>query len=187
MLRIKLLFLLFLLPLAGFSQYTHDIHLSKKLDESRLGFWQQGDYKVYVKMDNLENRYRLIGNQYLETIRQNVYPDSVHSLYLLTANRYLQAADELKKAKAGFDLRKLVVYYGLNDETQNTESSLTVEYDVRMALESGEAAVYKKEERIYLLKSQTQSSDKGITGMDITIYHDSIENYIFKYYHDYGW
>lgn len=169
------------------AQVGNEIPLSKNLNETRMGLWQQKDYKVYILMEELEVRFRNTGSGYLEAIKSNGFSDSVKNIYLLTGNRFLKAADQLKNAENGFDLRKLAVYYGAGNELENAGNSFQVETLVIENLQRGQAVVYKNKERIYTLKHLYEGSDKGITGTDITIYHDSTADYIFKYYHDYGW
>src|SRR5688572_31387210 len=108
----KILFLLLFLPIFGHSQTANEFPLSTQLDESRLGLWEQGNYHVYVKMEDLEFQYRQAGNGFIAAIRNNGFTDSTGAIYQLNADRYLLAADQLKNAEDGFDLRKLVVYQG---------------------------------------------------------------------------
>lgn len=189
--RVKILFLLFLLPFASFNLHAQvTIELSKDMDESRLGYWQKGDFTIYVQMEELEHRYRQTGEGYLNAIKTNGYSDSTNAFYQATADRYLLAADLLKNAEYGFKLNDLILYYGPFDEKQNIGNSTLLEQDVRRIVESGQAVVYNNGSRIYTLKIGYESygGDFILTqGTQITIYYDTIENYLFKYSQSYGW
>jgi hypothetical protein len=95
------------------------------------------------------------------------------------AARYLRAADQLKAAKNGFDLKSLVVYIGPENQTQNQCKSVTVDIMVRQALEKGNAAVYYKGKRIFSLHKLILADSMMST---IWIYKDVRENsaYVFN-------
>lgn len=187
----QLLFLLLLLPFAGNSlQAQATLELSKKMDESRLGYWQKGDFNIYVQMDELEHRYRQTGDGYLSAIKTNGYGDSTNAIYQITADRFLFAADLLKNAEDGFKLNDLILYSGPFDEKQNTGNSTYIEHDISQMVERGQAVVYHKGSRIYSLNIgyETYGGDFILTqGTHITIYYDLIKNYLFKYSQSYGW
>ena len=190
----KLLFLLFFLPLYGHSQSSvdslggYDLPLSTTLDESRMGVWQQDNYKIYVELGDLEKRFRDTGKGFLNAANNNGYADSVASLYLLTSIRYLDAADQLKNAEYGFDLRKLVIYLGLNDEAQNLGNSFVVESTVQEILKFGLVVVYYKGNRISKLKQLFEPQVAGFYyATNITIYYDDPNDYVCSYYQHYGW
>jgi hypothetical protein len=187
----QLLFLFLLLPFAQLSlQAQVTIELLKDMNESRLGYWQKGNFTVYIQMDELEHRYRQTAEGYLSAIKTNGYNDSTNAFYQATADRYLLAANLLKTAEYGFQLNSLILYYGPFDEKQNMENSTLLEQDVRRMVESGQAVVYNNGSRIYTLKIGYESygGDFILTqGTQYTIYYDTLENYLFKYSQSYGW
>ncbi|MGL4599440.1 MAG: hypothetical protein ACRCYO_18095 [Bacteroidia bacterium] len=182
--RIVLLFLL-TLSLVGHAQSNSEINLSKTLLENRLGLWENGDYKIYVSLDSLEKAFRSAGEQSLKFAQTYGSSDST---YLFTAQRYLKAADQLKTAENGFDLRSLVLYHGRNIEQNNAGNSYIVHSYVQAFVQAGNAIVYYKGTRVYVLRQQTILDGQGLMYDSTTVtYVDDIENYAFKDYHHYGW
>ncbi len=137
-------------------------------------------------MDELETNYRNTAISF-SSATTTYFTDSVKTVYRLTAERYLKAADQLKNAGNGFDLKQLVVYYGADDEKQNAGSSFNVEYKVREALESGRAVVYKNDQRIYTLNYQNEFDSANFLLYTVIIYYERLENVIFKYSYQSGW
>jgi hypothetical protein len=164
------------LPFFGHSQQYYSIKLSDTLNETRMGLWAKGDYKIYVELGIVETSLRNRGNGFLHTVENN-NQEPVDSISNQMAKRFGKAADELKKAGNNFDLRNLVVYYG------------PVEGIVRQLVKNDSAAVcYYKGKRVYTLTRRDEAQGTGVDfGYDTLVYFDSAENYIFKYYTHLGW
>ncbi len=187
----KYILFLFLLsiPCLGYSQYSSEIKLSKTLDESRMGLWTNGDYKMYIELNTLESSFRNTYNSYNQSTLRSYTEDTVTSkFYLLTAQRYLLAADLLKNAESGFNLRSLIIYFGVEDKQYDLGNSYIVGRYVTQMVESGNAAVYYKGERIYTLQRLITSQGHGLDyGYDALIYYDDKENCAITYYQHLGW
>ena len=203
----KALVLLFLaaLHIPGSAQHVVEINLSKTLDETRMGHWTTGDYTVYIELGALETSFRNTYSNYLAASKNLSMEDSVtYTLNTLAAKRYLAAADQLQAADQaqtplplrgispgmgeGFDLRKLIIYYGPENDTANSGSSPIVESYVRQLVESGTAAVVYKGKRIFTLKNLQESEGIGLDfGYNVKVYFNDPENCLFKYYRHLGW
>ncbi len=182
--RIVLLFLL-TLSLVGHAQSNSEINLSKTLPETRMGLWTNGDYKIYVSLDSLEKAFRSAGEQSLKSAQ--TYPLS-DSTYLFTTQRYLKAADQLKTAENGFDLRSLVLYHGRNNEQNNAGNSYIVLSYVKVFVQAGDGIVYYKDARVYMLQVRYIPEGDGLMfGSTTVIYVDDVANFAFKDYQHYGW
>jgi hypothetical protein len=182
----KIVFLFLLtMGLAGHAQIVSEINLSKTMHETRLGLWVKGDYKVHVSLDSLEKSFRLAGEQ---TLKYAQTQGSSDSTYLFTAQRYLKAADQLKAAENGFDLRSLVLYHGRNIEQNNEGNSYIVHSYVQSYVLGGNAMVYYKGTRVYVLKQQTIPDGGGfVFGATTVTYVDDITNFVFNDHQHYGW
>ncbi len=183
--RILLPFLL-LLHFAGHSQ---QIKLSTLLSETRLGLWTQGDYRVYVELDVIEATFRDTGKGYSNAALNNQYADSVANVNLLTSQRFLKAADQLKNAQNGFDLRTLDVYFGAQMEKTDTMYYDQVQANVMRFMESGIAVVYFKDVRIYELNRALYFDGEEVMNFTYTIrlYYDDENNYVYQYNQVMGW
>ncbi|KOY86191.1 hypothetical protein AD998_08540 [bacterium 336/3] len=154
-----------------------------------MGLWTNGDYKIYVELSVLEADFRDVYKSYINvsTNRKNMDTVTVN-LYKATAERYLFVAEQLKVAKNGFDLRNLVIYFGLDNEQQNKGDSFIVESYIRQLVERGNAALFYKGNRIFTLKKIMQLEGTGVGfGYEVRIYFDNAENYAFKYYIHNNW
>jgi hypothetical protein len=177
------------LPFFGYTQNHYQIKLSDTLNETRMGLWAEGDYKIYIELDIVETSFRNTGKGFIINagVSDN-YEDSFAAVYNLTAKRYLKAVDQLQNAENGFDLRKLVVYYGPENKKENLGNSFAVESVVKQLLENGRAAVYYKEKRVFNLNKRDEPQGVGLDfGYTITIYFEDVENYIYKYHKILGW
>lgn len=184
-----ILILFFLtLQLLGHSQHYNEIKLSKTLNESRLGVWPMGDYEVFISLVELENSFRSSGNSFLNPEFKNYYSDSVIASYNLSAKKYLDIAEQLKKAENGFDLRRIIVSDNGNNEKESVEYSIEVEIRIKQFLRNGSAVVYYKGKRIHELKARYQPQGTGLDfGYDVLIYFDDEKNYVLKYNEHLGW
>ncbi len=186
----KYIFSLLLLTsyLVCVSQDIYEIKLVKTLDETRMGIWTTGDYTVQVELNTMETGFRTTGNAYLNSALTVKDDEALVSIYNLSSKRYLNAADQLRHASNGFDLKTLHVYYGQESEQQNTEISSIVENYVRGLVESGMSVVYYKGERVYTLKRRIESEGEGLSyGYHELLYAYDAANCMFKSYHHLGW
>jgi hypothetical protein len=184
-----LLLLIVALPIVGMAQTVNVIKLNDTLNETRLGLWANGDYKLYINMDELETVYRKAHKFYLDegTIRF-AHDTASSNFYITTAARYQVAANQLQHAENGFNLRNLIVYTGLDNPIENNGSSYEVNRYVTIMVESGNAKVYFKENRVFTLKKQTQFVGHGLGfGAQIRIYYDDSTHCAFQYNQHYGW
>ena len=185
--HILVLFLI-VLNLQSHSQHYYEIKLSKSLNEKRLGLWAQGDYKVYVELDELENSFRSRGNSFLNPDFKNYYSDTVIASFNLSARMYLEVADKLKKAETGFDLKKLTIDDSGEIERKAFDISREVEIRIQQLLKGGSAVVYYKGKRVFTLNSRYLAKGDGLDfGYDILVYFDDEENYVHKYHEHLGW
>lgn len=177
-----------LLPLLGQGQDSTGIQLSRTLDENRMGKWTQGDYEIRIELDTLEDIWLEYGKSCFEAAVTYAAGtvDSVN--YVHSANRFMKAAEQMKHAENGFDLRTLMVYYGPPREIESPLNDTMTGYIVRQLLEHGQAAVYYKGNRIYSLKCTT-ITDGQIYFFEymVMIYYDDVENCLYKEYHHQGW
>ncbi|MES1226937.1 MAG: hypothetical protein ABUT20_66300 [Bacteroidota bacterium] len=129
-------FLLFLC-FHGYSQNIYEINLSKGVNETRMGLWTSGDYHVFIELDVLESWFLRQQNSFMNSSLNFSYGDTAASSYYdMIAKRYEVAAMQLKSAKSEFDLRKLVIYYGAENEIENSGNSVLVEEVVKQLVES---------------------------------------------------
>lgn len=187
MIRILFCLLLFF-PLLGQGQDSIGIQLSKTLDENRMGKWTQGDYEIRIELDTLEAIMLEYGKSCIDAAITYAAGsiDSVN--YVHSANRFMAAAEQLKQAENGFDLRTLVVYYGPPRDAETPDNAPMTSYVVRQLLEGGQAVVHYKGNRIYTLKhTSTTDGQDFIFGYTVMIYYDDAENCLYKEYHHQGW
>ncbi len=183
-----LFYFLLALPLFAQPQNHYELKLSHTVNESRMGIWAKGDYTIYIELGALEASFRNTAKGLINGGANKNEEDSIGITYNLSVKRYLKAADELRNAGKVFDLRKLVIYYGAENEKENLGSSFIVENAVRQLLENGTAEVYYKGNRIYNLIKRDEPKGEGADfGYSRVIYFDDVENYIFKYYEHLGW
>jgi hypothetical protein len=184
----KCILLPFLL-LLHFAGHSQQIKLSKSLNETRLGLWTQGDYKVYVELDVIEATFRDTGKGYSNAALNNQYADSVANVNVLTSQRFLIAADQLKKAQHGFDLRTLDVYFGAQMEKTDTMYYDQMQANVMRFMEGGLAVVYFKDVRIYELNRALYFDGEEVMNYTYTIrlYYDDENNYVYQKNQVMGW
>lgn len=184
LMKFSLLFLLLTIQVIGHPQdfvdsFTTEIQLSHTLNESRMGLWEDGDYQVYIDMRPLEDSFR---NDYLTLIKltENQYKSdtAMFAICILSAERYLAAANQLKQAEDGFNLKSLVVYVGRYNEEQTKGSTLHVHELVKQFVEEGNAAVFYKGKRIYTLKKTSFWGSSMISA--IKIYSDQSNSSVFS-------
>jgi hypothetical protein len=186
---IRILFcLLLLFPLLGQGQDSTGIQMSRTLDESRMGKWIQGDYEIRIELDTLEAIWLEYGKSCFDAAVTYAAGtvDSVN--YVHSANRFMKAAEQMKHAENGFDLRTLMVYYGPPREIESPVNDTMTGYIVRQLLEHGQVAVLYKGERVYSLKhTSTGFGRDSIFDYMVMIYYDDVENCLYKEYHHQGW
>lgn len=173
----------------AYSQTISEFTLSKDIPETRLGIWEKGDYKSLIEIDDLTINFRNAVDYYSKYI-DYTYTDSLSKLfYNQMITRYMVAIEQLEKAKNNYDLKNIVLYYGLDDVERNKEPSAIVEENVMQFLKSGRAIVYYKGERIFTLKSKTiVTGDDILTlGTETRVYYDIPENCVNVYFKHLGW
>jgi hypothetical protein len=183
----KFILILFLIiqQFFGYAQNDIEFKLSKTIDESRMGYWINGDYKVYVEMKIIEQNCRDEHKSLIQTIQSQPKTDTANiPYYQFAADRYLIAANQLKEAKNGFDLKSLVIYHGPNKKENNIGYSYAVLLLIRHQVEKGNALVYYKGERIFSLKVNVKSDDYS---RSVKIYYDQIDNCVFTDFEHFGW
>lgn len=118
----KLLILAIVLINFAYSQTISEFTLSKDIPGTRLGIWEKGDYKSLIEIDDLTLNFRNAVNYYSKYIDYS-YTDSLSKLfYDQMITRYKVAIEQLEKAKNNYDLKNIVLYYGLDDVERNKES-----------------------------------------------------------------
>lgn len=162
-----------------------EFQLSKTINESRMGLWKNGDYDIYIQIDTLEVSLRKSYEELLNATNKIDINDTVNlKRYKIYTERYLNAANQLKEAKNGFDLRLLVLYIGNDNEKQNKGNSSIVDEFVKGLVCKGNASVFYKGKRIYTLKRRT---DSDLVMSIIRIYKDQITNCAYTYYGYINW
>lgn len=187
--------ILFLLTLAcsmtANSQSKWEITLSKNSMKEHMGSWEQGDYKIYVDIEQMKSFFSATYQDYTNNIlRCGEKDSSLVNYYRPTAKRYKDAANQLGEAKNDFDLRTIIVYHGIEDKNQNVGNSLVVRNYIKQLVERGTEIVIYKGERIFTLKCISELKDEGeILNRHYVIrtYFDDIENCIFTEYQHMGW
>ena len=193
LLFIKYLILFYFLTL-GFtahSQEAWEINLSKNLKSHPMATWEQGDYKIYVELNQMEKFLGMTAQEYINNISRCGEQDSnLVKYYRPTAKRYQDAANLVEQANTDFDLRTLIVYNGTEDEKQNVGNSMIVRNHLKQLVEGGFAIVYYKDNQIFTLQSKSEYQNEGgilQSGYLIRTYFDDIENCIFNEYVHLGW
>jgi hypothetical protein len=193
LLFIKYLILFYFLTL-GFtahSQEAWEINLSKNLKSHPMATWEQGDYKIYVELNQMEKFLGMTAQEYINNISRCGEQDSnLVKYYRPTAKRYQDAANLVEQANTDFDLRTLIVYNGTEDEKQNVGNSMIVRNHLKQLVEGGFAIVYYKDNQIFTLQSKSEYQNEGgilQSGYLIRTYFDDIENCIFTEYMHLGW
>ncbi|MCU0360947.1 MAG: hypothetical protein MUF75_09555 [Bacteroidia bacterium] len=162
-----------------------ELQLSKTINESRMGLWKNGDYDIYVEISPLEQYLRTSYEDMIRAKREINMNDSVNlQVYKTFAQRYLEAANQLKEAQNGFDLRGLVLYIGNGNEEQKKGNSSIIDGYIKESVMKGDAAVFYKGERIYTLKRRT---DADLSMSIIRIYKDHIDNCAYTYFGYINW
>jgi hypothetical protein len=183
--------LLLILTLINFaySQTISEFTLSNDIPETRLGIWEKGDYKSLIEIDALTINFKNAVAGYSKYI-EYTYTDSLSRLfYNQMITRYNVAIEQLEKAKNNYDLKNIVLYYGLDDAERNKEKSVIVEENVMQFVKYGKAIVYYKGDRIYTLKSKTILTGDEILnrGYETKVYYNNPDNCINIYYYHLGW
>jgi hypothetical protein len=129
------------------------IQLSKNLNETKMGVWKIGDYIIQIELKAFEDYCQ---ENYLSLLNalENQYKNDSNMTSICTdyANRILNTINQVKKAENGFDLKKLVMYVGKDSNEKNKGNSIDVENYVRQKVESGNAVLFYKGNRIYSLQ-----------------------------------
>lgn len=150
-----------------------------------MGVWENGDYKIYIEMQPLQEGFRSDYVSLMNVMETQYQHDSVTSLrYKMYAERYLIASNQLKMAGHGFDLRKLVLYIGPDNEEQNKGNSYTVDMLIRQSVEKGNAVLFYKGKRIFTLQKQVYSD---YMMSNIKIYYNQSDNCAYNYTGHINW
>ena len=162
-----------------------EIQLNPSLDTSKSSFWENGDYKIYIKTQAfiayLQNEYSSLerGKQ-LDINKDSLTLDR----YNLFATRYLKAINQIDTTENGFDLRQLILYIGPENSERNKGNSEIVELYLRNSVENGNATVFYQGKRIFKLKKRILNDYIMST---IKIYFDDEKSYVFSYYGHINW
>jgi len=189
----KSILLLFILTfsMTANSQNAWEIKLSKDSKSEHMGLWEQGDYKIYVDLSLMKTFFSKTCQEYTNNILRCGEKDSnLVKYYSHTAKRYQDAANLIEEANKDFDLRTLIVYFGLEDKNQNVGNSEVVRSYIKQLVESGGLIVMYKGEQIFTLKCKSELQEQGgmlNRGYEIRTYFDDIENCIFWEYKHMGW
>lgn len=162
-----------------------EIQLNPSLDTLKSSYWENGDYKIYIKTQAfiayLQNEYSsLVRAMQLEINKDSLTLDR----YNLYATRYLKAINQIDTNENGFDLRQLILYIGPENSERNKGNSEIVELYLRMSVENGNATVFYRGKRIFKLKKLILNDYIMST---IKIYFDDDKNYLFSYYGHINW
>ena len=186
-----LFFFTLLLNLTCNGQTEYEIKLSNEVNEARMGVWINGNYKIYVDLNSVETYLRTTSQTSANAILYyNSKDSSVINYYNQTSQRYKEVAEQIEKARHGFDLTTLILYDGVEDKRKNVGKSRVVENFVKKLVENGTAIVLYKEKRIFKLKYQFKLKEEGHIlnrGYEIRTYFDDLENCIFTEYRYMGW
>ena len=162
-----------------------ELLLNPSIDSTRCGVWETGDYKISIPLqpltDNIEKNYLTLMDAMENDSRMDT---SLYNFYKITADRHLVVLNQLKAAKHGLDLRKLVLYVGLDNIEYNKGSSTAIELFVRSKLEKGEAIVHYKGQRINKMNIVTYAD---LVMSTIKMYYDDENNFAFSYFGYINW
>ena len=184
-----LLILILTLINLAYSQTISEITLIKDTPETRLGIWKKGDYKTLIELDALTSNLKNAVTGYSKYIEYS-YTDTLSTLfYNQMITRYNVAIEQLEKAKNNYDLKNIVLYYGLDDMDRNKESSAIIEENVMQFIKRGKAIIVYKGERIYSLKSKfTLTGDDFLNrGYETKVYYETPDNCVNIYNYHLGW
>lgn len=162
-----------------------EILLNPSTDSTHCGVWETGDYKISIPLqpltDYIEENYLGL----IEVIEKETQIDTAtYNRYKISADRYLVTLNQLKAAKHGFDLRKLVLYVGIENIEYNKGNSVEIELFVRSKLEKGEAIVHYKGQRINKINKVTYAD---LVMSTIKMYYDDENNFAFSYFGYINW
>ena len=162
-----------------------EIQLSKTIDESRMGIWETGTYKICIPLQALEEYFRKEHTSLIDAMEHQYRNDTAAAARCkLYAERYLLVVHQLKAAKNGYDLKQLVIYVGPNNEIYNRGNSSTVNMFIRQWVENGNAVVFHKGKRIYTLHKLVQW-DAAMSA--IKIYHTERDDCAYNYIGHINW
>ncbi len=186
-LKYPLLYLSVFVISNSFSQYDQgtsyieqtEINLSNSIDTSQYGFWETGDYKILVNTKPIityceEGYHALIQSQ-----KQLVNDTNEFNRYQKYIDQLSMAQKQLKAVPNGFDLKKIVLHFGPENDNLNKGNSYEIESLVKNALEKEEAMVFYKGTRVFKLQKKT---DGDYVMSVVKIYFDDETNPLCSYY-----
>lgn len=175
----------------AYSQNEWEIKLSTNSKSEFMGVWEQGDYKIYVELNQMKTFFNQTSQTYNNDISRCSEKDSsLVKYYTPSAKRYQDAANRLAQANTDFDLRTLIVYNGTEDANQNIGNSSIVRDYIKQLVEGGSAIVVYKGEQIYTLHCKSEFKEQGeilFSGYLIRTYFDDIDNSLFSEFSAMGW
>ena len=156
-----------------------EINLSDSIDTSQYGFWETGDYKILINTKPVityceEGYHALIQSQ-----KKLVNDTNEFNRYQKYIDQLSMAQKQLKAVPNGFDLKKIVLYFGPENDYLNKGNSYEIESLVKNALEKEEAMVFYKGTRVFKLQKKT---DGDYVMSVVKIYFDDETNPAFSYY-----
>jgi hypothetical protein len=186
-----LLLLILTYSLSAHPQQVWEFSLSNNSKKDMMGIWEQGDYKIYVQLEQMKTFLSSTSQEYINNISRCGEKDSsLVKYYSPTAKRYQDAANLIAQANTDFDLRTLIIYNGIEDKNQNMGNSTVVRNHLKQLVEGGSAIVFYKDVQIFTLQSKSEYQDEGgiLQGGYLTrTYFDDKENCIFTDYVHVGW
>lgn len=161
-----------------------EIQLSDTIDLTHAGLWEIDNYKIYVELKSIEAYLKV---NYESLVRNNetmVFTDSVYQRRcILYAERHKIALDQIQHAENGFDLRQLKLHFWADSADPKVQSH-DIEMLVRQKVESGQAAVFYHDQRIYKLKTIVL---QDYIMSSIVIYADNNQDALFRYIFNINW
>jgi hypothetical protein len=170
------------------AQISDLIQLSNSLKDDRLGVWTNGDYKVFIDLNEFEISFNVKSLAYLSKNDSLNVNDSSANIYNLSSKRFSEASQQLHTADNGFDLNSLVVYYGPDNHFLNTGNSSIIEQLVSQFVESGNVIVFYKGKRMDTLQRTYEYKGEGLDfGYLVWIFANDKEQSLFNYFQHLGW
>lgn len=193
----SIIFLLSTLPTTAQGQYDSlmevmqpndtihsEIQLSDTIDLTYAGLWEIDNYKIYVELKSIEAYLKV---NYESLVRNNetmVFTDSVYQRRcILYAERHKIALDQIQHAVNGFDLRQFKLHFWADNADPKVQSH-DIEMLVRQKVESGQAAVFYHDQRLYKLKTIVL---QDYIMSSIVIYADNNQDALFRYIFNINW
>jgi hypothetical protein len=170
------------------AQNSDLIQLTNSIKDDRLGVWTNGDYKVFIDLNEFEISFNVKYQAYLSKNDSINVNDSFAIIYNLSAKRFLETSQHLNTADNGFDLNTLVVYYGPENHIYNIGNSPIIEQFITQFVENGNGIVFYKGKRMDTLQRTYEYKGEGLDfGYLVWIFANDKEQSLFNYFQHLGW